>query len=153
MSLPSGREFGPLVSHRAQKSDIMARPRQENPTSGELEVLKVLWKQGPSTVRDVMEILNAQGRPRAYTSVMSLMNVMADKGLLERQPHGRAFLYTAKKPQESTLGGIVGDILGRVFEGSAPLLVSHLLEESKPSASELDEIRKALRQYEEENET
>ena len=129
----------------------MARPKQETPTSGELEVLKVLWKRGPSTVREVLEELNSQGRKRAYTSVMSLMNVMADKGLLDREPLGRAFQYTACKPQESTLGGIVGDLLGRVFEGSAPALVTHLLEESKPSAVELEEIRKALEQYEEES--
>ncbi|MHC2069307.1 BlaI/MecI/CopY family transcriptional regulator [Bremerella sp. T1] len=129
----------------------MARPKQETPTSGELEVLKVLWKRGPSTVREVLEELNSQGRTRAYTSVMSLMNVMADKQLLDREPLGRAFQYSARRPQEKTLGGIVNDILGRVFEGSAPSLVAHLLEESKPNAIELEEIRKALEQYEEEN--
>ena len=129
----------------------MARPKQETPTSGELEVLKVLWKRGPSTVREVLEELNQSGRKRAYTSVMSLMNVMADKGLLDREPLGRAFQYSAKKPQEQTLGGIVGDLLGRVFEGSAPTLVAHLLEETKPNAVELDEIRKALEQYEQDN--
>ncbi|MBI1248405.1 BlaI/MecI/CopY family transcriptional regulator [bacterium] len=129
----------------------MARPKQETPTSGELEVLKVLWKRGPSTVREVLEELNQTGRKRAYTSVMSLMNVMSDKGLLDREPLGRAFQYSAKKPQEQTLGGIVGDLLGRVFEGSAPTLVAHLLEETKPNAIELDEIRKALEEYEQDN--
>lgn len=129
----------------------MARPKQETPTSGELEVLKVLWKRGPSTVREVLEELNNGERTRAYTSVMSLMNVMADKGLLDREPLGRAFQYSARRPQEKTLGGIVSDILGRVFEGSAPSLVAHLLEESKPNAVELEEIRKALELYEEEN--
>lgn len=129
----------------------MARPKQDTPTTGELEVLKVLWKRGPSTVREVLEELNQNGRKRAYTSVMSLMNVMADKELLDREPLGRAFQYSARMPQESTLGDIVGDILGRVFEGSAPSLVTHLLEESKPNALELEEIRKALEQYEEEN--
>jgi len=129
----------------------MARPKHDTPTIGELEVLKVLWKQGPSTVREVLEQLNASGKKRAYTSVMSLMNVMAEKGLLDREPQGRAFLYSAHKPQDSTLGVIVGDLLGRVFEGSADKLVAHLLEESKPSANELDAIRAALKRYEAEN--
>jgi len=131
----------------------MARPKQETPTSGELEVLKVLWKSGPSTVREVLEELNQSGRKRAYTSVMSLMNVMADKGLLDREPQGRAFLYSAQKPQESTLGGIVGDLLGRVFEGSATTLVAHVLEESKPTPEEIQAIRDALKNYEEESES
>ncbi|UUO06815.1 BlaI/MecI/CopY family transcriptional regulator [Blastopirellula sp. J2-11] len=126
----------------------MPRPKQSTPTAGELEVLKVLWDRGPSTVRDVMNELN-QVRPRAYTSVMSLMNVMADKGLLQRKPEGRAFIYEAKRPRDKTLGGILHDVLGRAFGGSASNLVAHLLEESKPSGAELDAIRRTLEQYEE----
>ncbi len=67
----------------------MPRPRHEHPTPGELEVLKILWDRGPSTVRQVMDVLN-ETRRRAYTSVMSLLSVMTDKGLLTRQPKGRA---------------------------------------------------------------
>lgn len=124
----------------------MARPKEEQPTAAELEVLKVLWDRGPSTVRDVMEVLNA-ARERAYTSVMSLLNVMTDKGLLGRVPQGRAFLYEAKVDREQTLGRMVSDLLGRVFEGSAQELVAHLLDQSNPSAAELDEIRRTIRQY------
>ena len=79
---------------------IMPRPRHEHPTPGELEVLKVLWDSGSSTVREVMEQLN-QARPRAYTSVMSLLNVMTDKRLLVRKPHGRAFLYEARAREQA----------------------------------------------------
>ncbi|MGY8767186.1 MAG: BlaI/MecI/CopY family transcriptional regulator [Pirellulales bacterium] len=125
----------------------MARPKQQTPTAGELEVLKLLWEQGPMTVRDVLTVLNQQ-RERAYTSVMSLMNVMADKNLVTRQPHGRAFLYEAIKPREKTLNSIVGELLGRAFEGSASSLVAHLLEQSKPSEDEMQEIRRTLEQYE-----
>ncbi|MCC9606635.1 BlaI/MecI/CopY family transcriptional regulator [Blastopirellula sp. JC732] len=125
----------------------MPRPKQTTPTAGELEVLKILWDRGPSTVRDVMNELN-QTRPRAYTSVMSLMNVMADKGLLLRKPEGRAFIYEAKRTRDKTLGGILHDVLGRAFGGSASSLVAHLLEESKPSSEELDAIRRTLEQYE-----
>ena len=74
----------------------MARPRHEQPTPAELEVLKILWdREGPSSMRDVLEIVNLQADPpRAYTSVMSLLNVMTDKGLFRRSPQGRAFLMS-----------------------------------------------------------
>lgn len=124
----------------------MPRPAHHQPTPGELEVLKVLWDHGPSTVREVMNVLN-ESRERAYTSVMSLLNVMTDKGLLSRKPHGRAFLYEAKVKREKTLGQMVGDLLGRAFEGSATALVSQLLDESKPTQQELDEIRSAINEY------
>ncbi len=124
----------------------MARPKEEQPTAGELEVLKVLWDRGPSTVRDVMDVLHDE-RPRAYTSVMSLMNVMADKGLLIREPLGRAFVYRPKVERSRTRGRIVGDLLGRVFDGSANELVAHLLDQKQPSAAELDEISRTIAQY------
>src|SRR5207253_5571628 len=95
----------------------MPRPKEEQPTAGELEVLKVLWDRGPSTVREVMEVLN-EVRPRAYTSVMSLLNVMTDKGLLAREPRGRAFVYRPKTDRRHTLGDLVGNLLQRAFEGS-----------------------------------
>ena len=124
----------------------MARPAEERPTTGELEVLKILWDRGPSTVRDVMNVLN-EARPRAYTSVMSLLNVMTDKGLVVRQPQGRAFLYRAKKDRGRTLRQMVGDLLGRAFEGSSSQLVLHLLDQTRPSAEELEEIRRAIETY------
>jgi predicted transcriptional regulator len=124
----------------------MPRPKEEQPTTGELEVLKVLWERGPSTVREVMDVLN-EARPRAYTSVMSLLNVMTDKGLLVRQPQGRAFVYRPKADRGRTLRRMVGDLLGRAFEGSTTQLVAHLLDQSKPSEGELDEIRRAIEQY------
>lgn len=124
----------------------MARPKHDHPTPGELEVLKIIWRRGACTVRDVMEELN-ETRARAYTSVMSLLNVMADKGLLKRQAHGRAFLYSARVDEKKTLRRLVNDLVGRAFEGSASLLVGHLLEESRPSPEELDEIRQAIEEY------
>lgn len=124
----------------------MARPKDEQPTPAELEVLKVLWDQGPRTVRDVMDVLNRRRR-RAYTSVMSLLSVMTDKGLLTRKAVGRAFVYQAKAAREKTLGGLVEDLLGRVFEGSATALVAQVLDQSSPTAAELDEIRRTIDQY------
>jgi predicted transcriptional regulator len=124
----------------------MARPKHEHPTPAELEVLKIIWERGPSTVRDVLEALPVE-RPRAYTSVMSLLNVMADKGLLAREPHGRAFQYAARADREKTLGRLVRDLLGRAFEGSASLLVGHVLAQGQPSRRELEEIRRTLDEY------
>lgn len=125
----------------------MPRPRQDHPTPGELELLQVLWERGPSTVREVLEVVN-QTRPRAYTSVMTLLNVMADKGLVRRTPQGRAHLYEAADNPEKTLGGMVGDLLNRAFEGSKSALINHLFDETPPSDAELDEIRKLLDRYE-----
>ena len=127
----------------------MARPRHEQPTPAELEVLKILWDRGgPSSVRDVLDVVNRHVEPpRAYTSVMSLLNVMTDKGLLRRSPHGRAFLYEPVSPREQTLRSLLGETLERVYNGSASLLVAHLLDQSRPSANELDEIRSLLDAY------
>jgi predicted transcriptional regulator len=129
----------------------MARRRQETPTEGELEILQVLWDRGPSTVREVLDVLNRK-RERAYTSVMSLLSIMADKRLVVRDPKGRAFVYRAGRPKERTLGKIVGDVLGRAFSGSAHELVAHLLEQSKPSPEELDEIRRVIEAYQRQEE-
>ena len=124
----------------------MVRPRHESPTPAELEVLQVIWERGSSTVREVMRVLNRQ-RPRAYTSVMSLMNVMVEKGLLAAKPKGRAFVYSARASQAGTQSGIVKDLLDRVFDGSASALVTHLLAEAKPDSEELEEIRKTISEF------
>lgn len=126
----------------------MARPRTVHPTPAELEILKLLWERGPLTVREVLETLNETGPTRAYTSVMSLLNIMADKELLEREPVGRAFRYRAAAEQQSTLGGLVGDVWRRAFGGSASALVAHLLEEASPTPEELAAIRETLKKYE-----
>ena len=123
----------------------MARPKLATPTEGELEILQVLWDRGASTVREVLDVLNPK-RERAYTSVMTLLNIMADKGLVTREPQGRAFVYQAK-PRERTLGSIVGDVLGKAFEGSAHELVAHVLEQSRPSPQELQQIRRVIEAY------
>jgi predicted transcriptional regulator len=78
---------------------------------------------------------------------MTLMNVMAEKGLVVRHPDGRAFVYRAARPRENTLGGMVKDLLGRAFEGSPSALVTHMLDQSQPSYEELEEIRRILDDY------
>ncbi len=127
----------------------MARPRHEQPTPAELEILKILWDRGePASVRDVFEVVNHHAEPpRAYTSVMSLLNVMTDKGQLRRAPFGRAFLYEPVSPREQTLRSMLGETLERVYNGSASLLVAHLLDQSHPSGDELKQIRSLLDDY------
>jgi len=124
----------------------MARPRQESATPGELEVLKILWERGPSTVREVMDVLN-QTRRRAYTSVMSLMEVMLEKRLVKRRPQSRAFVYWAAVTKEKTLGRMLRDLLRRGFEGSASSLVANLLDEMTLPKEDLDEIQRLIAEY------
>ena len=124
----------------------MGRPRAEYPTPAELEVLRVLWGcDRHLVVRDVLDVISErQDPPRAYTSVMSLMNVMTDKGLLERTLQGRAFVYRPAVPRDQTLRSLLGETLERAYEGSARLLMAHLLDRSRPSKEELDQIRALL---------
>jgi BlaI family penicillinase repressor len=124
----------------------MARPRHKNPTPAELEVLQIIWEHGPCTVREVMNLLKPK-RPRAYTSVMSLINVMAEKGLLNQEPKGRAFIYSAKVSRDKTQSSMLSDLVNRAFDGSANALVSHLLEQAEPNSEELDEIHKTITRF------
>ncbi len=126
----------------------MPRPKTQHPTPAELEILKILWHSGPLSVRDVMEELRERNKDRAYTSVMSLLGVMAEKKLLSRTRQGRAFLYAAKLPREKTLAGMVDDLWKRAFDGSTSSLVTHLLNQASPSEEELDAIRQAIAAYE-----
>ena len=89
--------------------------------------------------------MNFLERQRAYTSVMSLMNVMAEKGFLDQTPKGRAFIYSPKVSQEKTQSNMLSDLLKRAFDGSASNLVAHLLEQS--DSEELGEIRKTIMEY------
>ena len=125
----------------------MARPKLEHPTPAELEVLHVLWQRGGSTVRDVMEALDSTRRGRAYTSVMSLLNLMCEKGLATRQPKGRAFVYEAHVAQDKTLGRMAGDFCRRTFAGSTSALVAHILAQGEPSVEELRKIRRVIDAY------
>jgi BlaI family transcriptional regulator, penicillinase repressor len=122
----------------------MPRPRSPHPTPREMEVLRLLWQHGPATVR---EILDALPHNLAYTSVMSLLNVMFEKKLVSRLPEGRAFRYAARFKPDQTQRNMVGDLLKRVFDGSAKNLVARLLEQADPSAEELDAIHRLIEEH------
>ena len=124
----------------------MSRPKSEQPTQGELEVLKVLWERGPCSVRQVWEVLNQQRR-RHYTSVASLLTAMTDKGLLTCEAEGRSFIYRTLSTRDQTLGGLVEDLVQRAFEGSASALVLHVLDQCHPTPEEMNAIAKILRHH------
>lgn len=124
----------------------MSRPKNSQPTPAELEVLQILWESDALTVREVMEQLN-QVRPRAYTSVMSLLNVMSEKGFLVREPFGRAFKYQVAKTREKTLGNLVNDLVHRAFDGSKTALVAQLFDGDEPTPEELDELSKLIKRH------
>ena len=126
----------------------MARPTSDTPTPAELDVLRVLWDRGACTVREVLEAQTAAGRSKAYTSCMSLLNVMAEKGLVTKAPEGRACRYAARHPEGGTLGGRVADLWRRAFDRSAGALVARLLDTAEPGSEELARIRAALDRYE-----
>ena len=117
------------------------------PTPAELEILRVLWQLGPSTVREVQERLEAE-RPTGYTTVLKLLQIMTDKGLVERDESARAHVYAASAPEAQTQKQLVRDLVDRAFGGSASQLVLHALSGRKASREELSRIRELLDQLE-----
>jgi predicted transcriptional regulator len=115
----------------------------QRPTEAELEILRVLWERGPSTVRQVHEALVEQ-RETGYTTTLKLMQIMADKGLVTRDESARTHVYDAKASQESTQRQLVSDLVDRAFGGSAAELVLRALSSHKTSTDELDEIRRLI---------
>src|SRR5215471_11570257 len=113
-------------------------PQPPKPTDAELEILTVLWSRGPSTVRDVYENIAAR-KPTQYTTVLKLMQIMADKGLVVRDEQQRAHSYEASRPREWTQQQLAGDLLRRAFEGSARSLMIGALSARKTSKAELAE--------------
>jgi predicted transcriptional regulator len=125
----------------------MARAKLPRPTDAELDILRVLWERGACTVREVQEALN-EAKPTGYTTVLKLMQIMTDKGLVRRDEQQRAHVYEAQLAQEQTQRQLVSDLVERVFNGSAIGLVMQALASKKTSASELSEIRKILDEVE-----
>jgi BlaI family penicillinase repressor len=117
------------------------------PTDAELEILKVLWRRGPSTVREVFETLG-ESKTTGYTTVLKLMQIMADKGLVVRDESERAHRYEPAAPEDETQRRLVGDLLRKAFDGSAKKLVMQALSTERASAEELSEIRQMLDELE-----
>ncbi len=116
-------------------------------TDAELEIMHVVWELDGGTVRQVHERLNQQ-RPLAYTTVMTMMNILEEKGHLTRTKEGRAYRYEAVRPKSQVISGMVDDFVGKVFEGSARPLVLSLVKDRKLSEKDLEEIARMIREVE-----
>ena len=121
----------------------MGRRASPHATDAELEILQVLWQQGPSTVREVQQALDTI-RTTGYTTVLKLLQIMTEKGLAHRDESQRAHVYRAALSEEAVQEEIVSHMLDRVFAGSASKLVFRALSAKRASSSELEEIRTLL---------
>jgi predicted transcriptional regulator len=117
------------------------------PTDAELEILTVLWSLGPSTVRDVHETI-IRRKPAQYTTVLKTLQIMTEKGLVQRDEKQRAHIYSASRPREWTQQQLAGDLLQRAFGGSAASLMLGALSSQRASREELAELRTFLEEYE-----
>jgi BlaI family penicillinase repressor len=126
----------------------VARKASTRPTDAELDILRVLWARGPSTVRQVYDVLSAK-RDFAYTTTLKLLQLMTEKGVAVREEDGRVHLYRAAVAQEETQRHLVRDLLDRAFGGSSSQLVMQALAARPASTDELKEIRHLLKEYEE----
>jgi predicted transcriptional regulator len=117
------------------------------PTPAELEILSILWHRGPSSVREVHEVAS-RSREMGYTTVLKLLQIMTDKGLVRRDDSQRSHVYEASAPRERTRRQLVNDLVARAFEGSASQLVMHALSAQNASPEEIAEIRRLLDQIE-----
>lgn len=117
------------------------------PTDAELALLQVLWRRGPSTVRQIHEELEGEP-PVGYTTVLKLLQIMTEKGLVDRDESERAHVYRAREEAARTQGRLVGDLLERAFEGATARMVMQALAARPTSREELDEIRRFLDEIE-----
>jgi BlaI family transcriptional regulator, penicillinase repressor len=121
----------------------MTQPVLPRPTDAELAILRVLWSKGPSTVRQVHDVITS-GRALAYTTVLKLLQIMTDKGLTTRAARGLQHVYTARRTEQDTQRQLVKDLLHRAFDGSTSQLVMQALATTAASPDELKEIRRLL---------
>jgi BlaI family transcriptional regulator, penicillinase repressor len=114
------------------------------PTGRELEALKVLWKRGRATVRDIYQELRPAGDDLAYTTALSLLQTMEQKGLVGRESQGKAHVYFARVERERTCRRLAGTFLDRVFDGAMNEYLVRALESRQPSIEELEELEKMI---------
>jgi predicted transcriptional regulator len=114
------------------------------PTDAELAILRVLWERGPSTVRQVHEVLVARVGQTAYTTALKLLQIMTEKGLVRRDDTDRTHVFTPRLSEEQTQRQLVRDLLDRAFGGSASKLVMQALNARRATPEELAEIRKLI---------
>lgn len=124
----------------------MPRPRSLHPTDGELQILHVLWENGPSPLSAICEQLRQQ-REVATTTVATMLRVMLDKDLVKRQGAGRGAQWLAAVTRDSTAQGMVGKLVDHLFDGAADRLAAHLVEGGQLNSKQLSELRKLIEQH------
>ena len=124
----------------------MARPAAEQPTELELQILKILWEKSPQLVRDIRDELAKLGRDIAHTSVITTLNTMAKKRIVIRKREGNAFLFSPRITREQVSRSVLGDIVNRVFDGSAKAVLLGVFEQNDIDRGELKELRKLIDQ-------
>ena len=120
-----------------------------HPTKAELGILRVLWRAGPLSVRAVHNVLN-ESKATGYTSVLKTMQIMADKGLVERDDTRRPQIYRARYSEDRTQRQLLADLIQRAYGGSVKALVMHAIGTRKPSHEDLEAIEKLLDRFAEE---
>ena len=125
----------------------MAKRGRSRPTDAELAILRVLWRLGPSTVRQVQESLE-QSQPTGYTTALKLLQIMASKGLVDRDESQRSHVYRARSGEDETQKQLVSDLMERAFGGSAQRLVMQALASKRSTPEELDAIRRLIDELE-----
>jgi len=127
----------------------MTRQKSSRLTDVELEVMQVVWQLGGATVRQVHEVLS-ENRQVAYTTVMTMMNILEEKEYLRRSSkEGRAYVYEPVQPKGEVIASMVDDFVGRVLDGSARPLVAGLVQRKKLSKRDLDEIARIIEEADE----
>lgn len=121
----------------------MAKRSSRRPTELELEILKILWQGGPLTVRKVRDAL-APVRELAYTSVMTVMNIMVDKGYLARRKDSPRYVYRPRVSEKATTGRMLRDLVNRAFDGSASAVMVNLLRTADLDRAEIERLRELL---------
>ncbi|MEX1128873.1 MAG: BlaI/MecI/CopY family transcriptional regulator [Vicinamibacterales bacterium] len=116
-------------------------------TPQELAIMKVIWRLGSVTVRDVYEDLRAE-RTIAYTTVMTMMRILEDKGYLKKTSADRAFVYSPAKPRQQVVGAMVQDFVDRVFDGASSSLLVHLAKDNRLTAKQRQAIEKLVKELE-----
>jgi len=134
-----------LIRIGEKMTDKTVTPR---PTDAELAILNVLWERGPVTVREVHEALTTQEHGTGYTTVLKLLQIMTERGLVVRDESQRAHIYEARYSEQKTQRQLLTDLMERAFGGSPAKLVMQALSSKKASAEEVEEIREMLAKLE-----
>src|ERR1022692_3769272 len=121
--------------------------KQRRPTEGELGILQVLWEGGPRSVRDIQRVLN-EIKPTGYTTVLKLLQIMTEKGLVDRDESQRPQIYRARNSQQQTQRQLLRDLLQRAFGGSVKALVLQAMASQRSSKEELEAIEQLLDRFE-----